>query len=103
MEGSAQLVLVRGAALLYPEEMVFEAMIEGWGRQQASRLLGSKTIDGRLHMIRRFASFTNDYPWNWEPVDVEEWSAALLADGCAKGTKTPIGALTSVFAKVSPS
>lgn len=33
-EASAQLVLLQGVSLLHPEDAVFEAMIEGWGRQQ---------------------------------------------------------------------
>ena len=37
--GSAALVLVDGATPLRPEPALFEAMLEGWGRQQRSRRL----------------------------------------------------------------
>lgn len=38
--GSAGLVLIAGVAHLNGEGAVFKAMLTGWGRQQASRLLG---------------------------------------------------------------
>ncbi|MEY9934729.1 hypothetical protein ABH926_009397 [Catenulispora sp. GP43] len=49
-EGSARLVLLDGVALLHPEDMVFEAMLEGWSRQQLGgrRLQSSRRgrVDG---------------------------------------------------------
>lgn len=33
-EGSARLVLLNGMTLLHPEDAVFEAMLDGWTRQQ---------------------------------------------------------------------
>jgi integrase/recombinase XerD len=51
---------------------VFEAMLEGWARQQRTRFLNEKgTIKPRVTLVRRFAEFTGQYPWQWEPVEVE--------------------------------
>jgi len=35
--GSARLELVEGVHLLHPEDAVFEAMLQGWGRQQQAQ------------------------------------------------------------------
>ena len=45
LPGSAALVLVDGAPLLRPESQVFDAMLEGWAAQKASRNLG---VEGRV-------------------------------------------------------
>lgn len=75
--GSVRAVLAGGVAHLDPERAVFEGMVEGWRRQQLARLLGAETIRGRLAVVRRFATFTNDYPWRWLPGDVEDFIAKL--------------------------
>jgi len=66
---------------LDPTRAVFDAMLQGWQRQRLARLLGQPTIDAGLGSVRRFAAFTNDYPWNWTPVDVEEFWVELRAQG----------------------
>ena len=73
--GSAALVLVDGATPLRPEPALFEAMLEGWRRQQLSRRLSSSLIDGRERIVRRFAEF-GGWPWEWTSAQVEEWTAA---------------------------
>ncbi len=56
--GSAHLVLASGVVHLDEASAVFEAMLSGWGRQQASRLLAAEaTIEPRLALVRRFAEF----------------------------------------------
>ena len=75
--GSARLVLVEGVVHLDPEQAVFEAMLVGFERQQQARLLGGDTIVQRLRVLRRFAEFTNEYPWRWAPTDVEDFVAKL--------------------------
>lgn len=75
--GSARLVLADGVALLDPERAVFEGMLAGWERQQQARLLAASTISRRLGLVRRFAGFTNEYPWQWLPGEVEEFVVAL--------------------------
>ncbi len=72
LAGAAHLVLVDGVVHLDPASAVFEAMLEGWTRQQRTRFLRwDATIKPRLALVRRFATFTNQYPWQWEPAEVE--------------------------------
>jgi len=74
--GSAALVLVDGAVPLRPEPALFEAMLEGWRRQQAARRLTGPLIEGRVRLVRRFAAFTGAWPWQWTPAQVEDWVAS---------------------------
>jgi site-specific recombinase XerD len=80
IEGAAHLVLAEGVAPLHPEEAVFEAMLDGWRTQQQSRYLKTETIEDRLRLVRRFAAFTNEYPWRWTPADVEDWTSELVSE-----------------------
>ena len=85
--GSARLVLARGAALLRPEQAVFDAMLAGWRAQQRSRLLAGLTVTWRERIVRRFAAFTGEMPWRWTAGDVEGWTAGLLSgEGHAHAT-----------------
>ena len=59
---------------------MFEAMLRGWRAQQAARGLREDTIAARERLVRRFGEFTNEYPWNWEPAHVDEWSLSLTAE-----------------------
>lgn len=43
----------------------------------ASRGLKRTTIDTRVWLLHRFAEFTNEYPWQWQPADLEEFCAGL--------------------------
>ena len=80
LAGSAALHLVAGAALLRPDEQLFEAMLAGWAAQQTSRYLNPLTIEQRAQQVRRFQRWTNEYPWQWGPVDIEEWTAAAIGE-----------------------
>ncbi|WP_449191957.1 tyrosine-type recombinase/integrase [Actinoplanes subglobosus] len=62
---------------LDPAEAMFAAMLTGWDRQQASRMLAASTRKQRTDAVRRFAQFVGSYPWQWTPVDVEEWTTEL--------------------------
>lgn len=84
--GSAGSVLAAGVSFLQPEEAIFEAMLGGWRTQQMSRLLAAGTVEQRLLAVRRFAAFTNDYPWRWTPADVEECTAAMVGRGLSHST-----------------
>lgn len=66
-----------GVALLDPEERVFEAMLEGWRRQQQSRNLKSETYNDRLRLARMFQQHTGSFPWQWQPHDFIDYSASL--------------------------
>lgn len=80
LSGSAALHLVAGAALLHPDEQLFDAMLEGWGAQQCSRYLNAVTVRQRDHLVRRFADYTNEWPWAWGPGDMEEWTTAAIGE-----------------------
>lgn len=69
--GSVELVLAGNVVHLDPEQAVFQAMLEGWRRQQAARYLGAETIAQRLRVIRRVEQFSGLYPWQWTPAEGE--------------------------------
>lgn len=77
--GAAQLELVSGVHLLHPEDMVLEAMLTGWGRQQlGGRGLQARTAEGRRTMVEQFRDFTNEYPWHWTAAHIDEWMTDLV-------------------------
>ncbi|MGH3607846.1 MAG: site-specific integrase, partial [Pseudonocardiaceae bacterium] len=78
LPGAAHLVLAEGVVHLDPESASFEAMLEGWRTQQRARFLKADgTIRPRLDLVRRFAEYTNQYPWQWEPAEVEAFISSL--------------------------
>ena len=80
LAGAAHLELVSGVVRLRPEDAVFEAMLSGWRAQQAARGLREESIAARERLMRRFSGFTGEYPWNWRPGHVDEWSLSLTAE-----------------------
>lgn len=74
------------ALLLRPDEQVFEAMLAGWRDQQLSRNLKTATVESRLALLRRFQRFTGEWPWEWRPTDVEQFTAELRGDRRALST-----------------
>jgi site-specific recombinase XerD len=86
LAASAESLLSSGVALLAPEETICKAMLEGWQAQQRSRGLSVHTIEQRSLVLGRFLRFTDDYPWNWSPGDVEEWTSELVGRGLAHST-----------------
>src|SRR5713101_6018290 len=95
--GAAHLVLDHGVGLLHVEEALFEAMLEGWRSQQLSRMLKPNTIEMREQVIRRFQRFTNDYPWNWSPSDVDDYFAEAATGGRAHSTVRNYQSYLNVF------
>lgn len=75
--GAARRVLSPNVVQLDPEKAVFEAMLTGWGRQMRARFLRDSTIGPRIRLVRRFAEFTDLYPWQWTPAEGEAWISAL--------------------------
>ncbi|MFF0595676.1 tyrosine-type recombinase/integrase [Streptomyces antibioticus] len=71
LPGSASLVLASGVIHIDPAPAVFEAMLDGWAMQQRTRFLKAQTIQSRVDLVRRFAAFTNEYPWQWQAAEVE--------------------------------
>jgi hypothetical protein len=86
LAGAAHLELVSGVVRLRPEDAMFEAMLSGWRAQQAARGLREESVAARERLMRRFAGFTGEYPWNWQPGHVDEWSLSLTAEHHLTGT-----------------
>ena len=80
LAGAAHLELVSGVAQLRPEDAMFEAMLRAWRAQQTARGLREDTMAEREQLVRRFLEFTNDYPWNWLPGHVEEFTLSLVSE-----------------------
>ena len=59
---------------------MFDAMLHGFRAQQISRGLRLETIEGRERLARRFLEVTNEYPWNWGPAHLEEWTLTLVSE-----------------------
>jgi len=55
--GAAHLVLADGVAYLDPQTAVFEAMLEGWDRQQRSQFLRASTVKPRLDLVLASPAF----------------------------------------------
>jgi integrase len=79
LAGAAHLVLADGVAYLDRQTAVFEAMLEGWDRQQRSRFLRASTVKPRLDLVRRFVTFTGLYPWQWTPAELEAFTSSLVS------------------------
>lgn len=75
--GASHLVLAEGVTHISPQEAVFAAMLDGWTIQQAGRLLNKTTIEPRVKLVERFFRFTNTYPWEWQPTDLEKFTTDL--------------------------
>ena len=81
LAGSARLELVSGVAQLRPDDAMVEAMLQGWRAQQMARgLKDDTTIGPREGLVRRFLEFTNEYPWEWTPAHMDEWSVQLMSE-----------------------
>ncbi|MFF0630442.1 tyrosine-type recombinase/integrase [Streptomyces sp. NPDC004296] len=80
LAGAAHLELVFGVAQLRPEDAMFDAMLRGWRAQQLARGLKDETISDRERLIRRFHAFANEYPWQWLPGHMDEWSSHLTGE-----------------------
>ena len=74
LAGDVRQVVRQGVGLLDPASTTFEEMLRGWELQQRARQLKRPTLDMRTGLVRRFAAFTNDYPWGWTAGDVESFT-----------------------------
>ena len=61
-------------------------MSANFRRRTLARNLKCDTITERLGAVRRFQQFTNDWPWAWRAVDVEEFVAELRGQRRALST-----------------
>ncbi|RJT91651.1 site-specific integrase [Cryobacterium melibiosiphilum] len=62
-----------------PERSMFDAMLDGWERQQFSRGLSAGTVEHNTGFIRRFELALGEYPWHWTATDVEDFTSSLLS------------------------
>ena len=74
LAGAASAELLDGVVQLRPEDAMVEAMLRGWRAQQAARGLRADTVGSRERLVRRFQAFTNEFPWQWRPAHVDEWT-----------------------------
>src|SRR6185369_2018058 len=88
LPGAVHLVLDATVAHFDPAAAMFSAMLEGWSRQQQSRFLRPATIRARLDLVRRFAAFTNQYPWEWTPGEVEAFTSDLVSGASPRAAST---------------
>jgi integrase/recombinase XerD len=75
-------------SLLRADETVFNAMVDGWRAQMLARGLAVDTIKVRCRLVSRFVEFTNEYPWRWRPLDLDQFLADL------RSQQTPIALST---------
>ena len=99
LAGAARLELISGVVQLRPEDAMVEAMLAGWRAQQAARGLRERTIVPRERLMRRFLAFTSEYPWQWGPAHVDEWTQSLtgerhLAPSTIRGYQTDLRLFT---------
>lgn len=90
LAGQVSQVIRRGVGLLDPGPATFDEMLRGWELQQQARQLKRATIDMRTRLVRRFAEFTNDYPWSWSAGDAESFTVTT-ASGRAPSVSTARG------------
>ncbi|UVO11486.1 site-specific integrase [Mycobacterium sp. SVM_VP21] len=77
VDKSGRVFLVGAVPLLHPEVQTVDEMLDGWRNQQLCRNLAHDTIDTRIATVRRFIDQTNEFPWSWTPVIVEEFFGDL--------------------------
>ncbi|MED5803995.1 tyrosine-type recombinase/integrase [Gordonia sp. Z-3] len=78
----------RGVVPIDESAFVFEEMLEGFARQQASHALTRTTINLRRSQLIRFRRFTDSYPWQWLPGDLEDFTSSLLSGNAARSHST---------------
>jgi hypothetical protein len=69
--------------LFRADERVFTAMLGGWRAQMLARGLTTQTIKQRCQLLERFQVFAGEFPWQWRPMDIEEFLAGLRSGGNA--------------------
>src|SRR4051812_25442190 len=85
-QASASHLVPVSVVQLHPEEAVFAGMLRGWDAQMSARALSVKTREARLSSVRRFMLFASEYPWQWQSMDVDDWSAHLRDSGISHST-----------------
>ncbi len=77
VDGAGRVLEFTKVRYLHPEDQVLGEMLSGWRNQQLSRNLKHDTITQRERVVQRFHEYTNEYPWRWQPADVDEFFGDL--------------------------
>ena len=54
-------------------------MLDGWARQQRSRLLREATIGSGVRLVRRVTAAVERWPWEWTATDLEDFISDLAS------------------------
>lgn len=74
--------------LFRADERVFEGMIEGWRTQMLARGSEVDTIRAKLSLVKRFQQYTETFPWQWSPVDYEQFVTEPKPNGEPRARST---------------
>lgn len=91
LAGAAHLVMLPANVIpMDPQPAVFDAMLDGWMRQQRVRSLKDETIEARRRLVRRLFEYSNLYPWQWTVAELEAFidqagGSRRLADSTVRG------------------
>jgi integrase/recombinase XerC len=81
--GDADVALARmfgeGVRPLRLEAALFDALLLGWRRAKGGRHLSEGTKNSREVTVKRFREHVGRWPWEWQPLDVDEWIEDLGA------------------------
>lgn len=90
--GEAEQTLARlfgdGVRPLRIEAALFDALLEGWRRAQGGRHLTEGTKRAREGIVRRFQAHVERWPWEWQPLDMDEWIEDLGAGAGGRAVST---------------
>jgi len=79
LEAALDRVFGVGVRPLRVEDALFEAMLDGWARQQRSRLLRDATIRAGLTLVHRVRDGVDGWPWEWSAEALEEFFCDLAS------------------------
>lgn len=78
--GAASLQIAPGVAFLREEDVVLQAMLDGWTAQMVGgRGLRRQSAKSVVAMVTRFQEHSNEWPWNWTSAMFDEWMADLVS------------------------
>ena len=58
---------------------MFASMLDGWARQQRSRMLREATIRSGVRLVGRVRESAERWPWEWTAADVEDFISDLAS------------------------
>jgi integrase len=79
LEAAMDRLFGEGVRPLRLEDAVFAAMLDGWDRQQRSRMLRPATISAGVRLVRRVRATAERWPWVWTAADLEDFISDLAS------------------------